>query len=263
MFGEPEIGQSTAPPAIIMPWIIGLKARDSMNALSFVVALTAPPPWHIAMHSGGSPIPPVQNFSSAMASTCSPDAAPDGTGENPTILPYRTTTVRRLSASIGAQPDSPGPWSVRLRRLCESDSFGRVNLRKPAVALAPICGGWGKPAGELHDVRVVFDEMPPKYRFVMGDTVPERPDLCQRPGEVLAAETLAILSACDVMEDLLPENLVARRQHRGPKAEGQGRHDPSGSRVLPVVGEIFARLDKLTALIVDKQETVVVEPTFM
>ena len=39
MFGEPEIRFSTAPPAVIMPWIIGLKrTRDLLYTGDFITA---------------------------------------------------------------------------------------------------------------------------------------------------------------------------------------------------------------------------------
>ena len=75
------------------------------------------------------------------------------------------------------EPAGPGTRLVRPRRLRQSNPFGRVNLWKPAVTLTPIGGGRGKPASELHDVRVVPGQIPLKYRLVMGNAVSERPDL--------------------------------------------------------------------------------------
>ena len=91
---------------------------------------------------------------------------------------------------------------------CEGNSTIGAGLRKPVVAFAPVPGSGRKPEGELHDVRVVFWKIPVNDGFVVGKTVPERPDSRHWRGKILAPEAFSIFPSCNAVQCFLPEHFV-------------------------------------------------------
>lgn len=74
----------------------------------------------------------------------------------------------------------------------------------------------------------MFRKIPVEDGLVMGDPVAQRAQRGERPREVLAAETLAVLASGDAVQVLLPEILVFLAEERRPEAEGEGRYDGAG-----------------------------------